>query len=134
MFLQKFLKKICTLLQGSCRSVWIFKIQCNDLCRTLQKKSCRSAQIRKDRKPGLLALSWAIQRVSLVVTTKIVSAAVKKVPGAMFACHFQMAIETNVYEFLSSITADCWYSSSYNFDLSAVQTIQYIPFDCCLSK
>ena len=28
------------------------KIQCNDLCRTLQKKSCRSAQIRKDRKPG----------------------------------------------------------------------------------
>ena len=30
------------------------KIQWNDLCRTLQKKSCRSAQIRKDRKPGLL--------------------------------------------------------------------------------
>ena len=25
--------------------------QCNDLCRTLQTKSCRSAQIRKDRKP-----------------------------------------------------------------------------------
>ena len=44
--------KIFTLLKRSCRSVWIFKIQCNDLCRTLQKKSCRSAQIRKDRKPG----------------------------------------------------------------------------------
>ena len=25
----------------------------NDLCKTLQKKSCRSAQIRKDQKPGM---------------------------------------------------------------------------------
>ena len=38
--------------KGILPSVRLFKIQCNDLCRTLHEKSCRPTQIIQDQKPG----------------------------------------------------------------------------------